>query len=170
MRKVACFTLVLGLCVIGYSALTLSGCSKSAPPPEEVVAEEESPAADTPPAEETIEVELEDIPELEELTEEAAQETPPPPEPEPVEPEPQLVYGYRVQIFASSTEQGAEKAAAGARQVFSEPVYVEYVAPLYKVRIGDCFSRSEADALKRTAIAAGYRDAWIVESLVEKKY
>jgi hypothetical protein len=162
---------MVGLCVVVCSALTLTGCGKSAPPPEEVVAEEESPAEETRPAEGTIEVELEDIPDIEELSEEPVEETPAPPEPEPAEePEPQIVYGYRVQVFASSTEQGAEKAAAAAREVFSEPIYIEYVAPLYKVRVGDCFSRGEADALKKKAISLGYRDAWIVESLVERKY
>jgi len=74
--------------------------------------------------------------------------------------------GYRVQIFASSDRNRAESAAAEARQRFAEPVYIEFEAPLYKVRVGDCATRHEADTLKERAGAQGYDGAWVAETQV----
>lgn len=74
--------------------------------------------------------------------------------------------GYRVQIFASSDRTKAESAAAEARQRFSEPVYIEFETPLYKVRVGDCATRHEADLLKEKAGTQGYDGAWVAESQV----
>ncbi|HWN80855.1 MAG TPA: SPOR domain-containing protein [Candidatus Udaeobacter sp.] len=77
-----------------------------------------------------------------------------------------LIPGYRIQIFASSERQRAESAAVDARQRFTEPVYVEFEAPLYKVRLGDCATRHEADTLKDKAGAQGYDGAWVAETQV----
>jgi len=76
------------------------------------------------------------------------------------------VPGYRVQIFASSTNEGAEKVAGEARFKFTERVYVEYVAPYYKVRVGDYKNRSDAEILREKARNLGYPDAWIVQTEV----
>ncbi|KPK73900.1 hypothetical protein AMJ87_00185 [candidate division WOR_3 bacterium SM23_60] len=109
---------------------------------------------------------------------------PPPVEEEPIAPEPptaepyvpaqpttpvmapQKVYGFRVQIFASSTEENASHVAADARKVFSDRVYVEYVAPYYKVRVGDYLTNEEVEPLKDKALSLGYRGAFIVETMV----
>ena len=77
--------------------------------------------------------------------------------------------GYRVQIFASSERARAESAAADARQRFTEAVYIEFEAPLYKVRVGDCATRHEADALKVKAGTAGYDGAWVAETPVRSR-
>jgi hypothetical protein len=76
------------------------------------------------------------------------------------------VSGYRLQIFATSDRVKAEETAAGAKQSFTEPIYVEYEAPLYKVRIGDCATRQEAEALKEKASLQGYDGSWIAETMV----
>ncbi|MEA3310729.1 MAG: SPOR domain-containing protein [candidate division WOR-3 bacterium] len=76
------------------------------------------------------------------------------------------VPGYRVQIFASSTNEGANKVASEARFKFTERVYVEYDAPYYKVRIGDYKNRSDAEILREKAKNLGYGDAWIVQTEV----
>jgi cell division septation protein DedD len=72
-----------------------------------------------------------------------------------------------VQIFASSEQARAREVAAAARSRFGEPVYIEYESPLYKVRVGDCITRTEADALKDRAITQGYDGPWVVESSVQ---
>ena len=89
-----------------------------------------------------------------------------PAQPQASVPAPQKVYGFRVQIFASSTEENASRVAMDARDIFSERVYVEYVAPYYKVRVGDYLSREEVEPLKNRALSAGYRGAFIVETMV----
>ncbi|MBD3287106.1 hypothetical protein GF359_10615 [candidate division WOR-3 bacterium] len=76
------------------------------------------------------------------------------------------VAGYRVQIFASSTNDGANKVASEARFKFTESVYVEYEAPYYKVRVGDYINKSDAEILKDKARNLGYSDAWIAQTEV----
>jgi cell division septation protein DedD len=83
----------------------------------------------------------------------------PPPDPEVFTP------GWRVQIFASSSMVNADELARKARGVFTEPVYVEYEPPLYKVRIGDFLTKDDARHMMNRAKAENY-DAWIVEALV----
>lgn len=75
--------------------------------------------------------------------------------------------GWRVQIFASSSMVGADEVARKARGVFTEPVYVEYEPPLYKVRVGDFLTKDDARHMMNRAKAENF-DAWIVESLVVK--
>lgn len=76
------------------------------------------------------------------------------------------VPGYRVQIFASSTNEGANKVASEARFKFTERVYVEYDVPYYKVRVGDYKNRSDVEILREKAKNLGYGDAWIVQTEV----
>ncbi|MFQ6093143.1 MAG: SPOR domain-containing protein [bacterium] len=76
------------------------------------------------------------------------------------------VQGYRVQIFVSSNRENAQKILAEAEQIFPEGVYLKYDAPYYKVRIGNCLTRREADLLQEKAVRHGYRDAWVIRSLV----
>ena len=79
---------------------------------------------------------------------------------------PQKVLGFRVQIFASMTEENASRVATDAREVLNDRVYVEYVAPYYKVRVGDYLTREEVEPLKNKALELGYRGAFIVETMV----
>ena len=77
--------------------------------------------------------------------------------------------GYRIQIFASTEEARARQVAGEARSRLAEPVYVVYEAPLYKVRVGDCVTRGEADALKERAAAQGFDGAWVAETTVQAR-
>jgi cell division septation protein DedD len=75
-------------------------------------------------------------------------------------------YGYRVQLFASSSEAVARQRADEFARVFAEPVYLDYEGLLYKVRVGDFVSRDEAEALRRRVAEAGYDGAFVVETEV----
>lgn len=90
---------------------------------------------------------------------------PPAPTPAPT-PTSAQIYGFRVQIFASSTQKNAERVADDARSSFGGKIYVEYVAPYYKVRIGDCLTSEDAQVLKNKALKLGYRGAFIVETMI----
>ena len=92
-------------------------------------------------------------------------------EPEQIQPRteeqvsPQTAYGYRVQIFASWSNENAERIANEARMKFpNEKIYVEYIPPLYRVRVGDCKTRAEAESLRDVARSSGYSDAFIVQT------
>ena len=77
--------------------------------------------------------------------------------------------GFSVQVFASSTPNGAVTFASEARGRFSQPVFIVFEEGLYKVRIGGCLSRQEADELKAKARDMGYADSWVVAPGVEPK-
>ncbi len=79
---------------------------------------------------------------------------------------PTSVYGFRVQIFASSTQKGALKVADDARGLFGGKVYIEHTPPYYKVRIGDCLTKEDAESLKNLAISKGFRGAFVVETMI----
>jgi cell division septation protein DedD len=109
--------------------------------------------------------------ELPVLVEEETVEEEPVMEEEPVE-EPEIpeippeTYGYRVQIGAFLSQQNAEMFAAAARGRFTENVYVQFIEPYHKVRIGDLLSRGDAEMLKAKALQLGYPGSFIVESMV----
>lgn len=102
---------------------------------------------------------------------------PPPAEEEPVMisppveeravPAPAQILGFRVQIFASSTEKNASRVADDARMALDEDVYVEHIVPYYKVRVGDCLIREDAELLKNKALRHGYIGAFIVETMIK---
>lgn len=95
------------------------------------------------------------------ITEEPISPTPPPPTPAPA-----TIIGYRVQIFASSTQQNASRVAGDARTTFGNAIYVDHVPPYYKVRVGNCITKQEADVLKGKAIKAGFRGAFVIETMI----
>ena len=77
-----------------------------------------------------------------------------------------FIPGWRVQIDAYQSMATAEAAAAKARQRFTEPVYVAYEAPFYKVRVGDFLIKDDARHMANRAKAENYAKAWVVEDLV----
>lgn len=74
--------------------------------------------------------------------------------------------GFRVQIFSSSANSGARKIEEKASGQFSDKVYLTYDPPTYKVRVGDCLAREEANIILQKAKTLGYRDAWVVRDKV----
>ena len=76
------------------------------------------------------------------------------------------ISGFRVQIFATSEEHEARSIEEEALLTFTVPVYLTFDPPNYKIRIGNCRTREEATAIKKTANKKGYRDAWVVPSKV----
>jgi septal ring-binding cell division protein DamX len=80
------------------------------------------------------------------------------------------LYGYRVQILATSNKEKADMFAKEAQARFKDQkVYVEFISPYYKVRIGDFLTREEAEAFRAKAKSLGYFDAFIVESPITPK-
>ncbi len=77
---------------------------------------------------------------------------------------------YRVQLFASQyySEAGYEKEVA--QEVFSEPVYIMYDVPYYKIMIGNCTDLKSARRLLERARSLGYDNGWLVESPPDSTY
>lgn len=79
------------------------------------------------------------------------------------------VSGWRVQLSAYTVLEAAEKAVEEARRRFDVPVYNEFEAPFYKIRIGDFRTEAEADKLVRRARRKGYTDAFKVRTRIVVK-
>lgn len=87
--------------------------------------------------------------------------TPPPPSPAPA-----TILGFRIQLFASSTEKNASRVADDTRASFTQNVYIQHIPPYYKVRVGDFLTKEEAQVVKQQAMQMGYRGAFIVETMI----
>ncbi len=148
MKKLA---LLLFLCL----ALVLSFSCGKKPPPGDLFGEEEPIIIEEEEEGELTEEmeEMEEFVEEEEVTE--FEETPPPP------PTPSIV--YRVQVGAFYSSAGANKRKTRASSLFNKPVYVEYIAPYYKVRVGDFASKSEAESYK-SVVRSYFFDAFVAEA------
>jgi hypothetical protein len=78
----------------------------------------------------------------------------------------QEVPGYRVQICAVAVEDTARNIQRDAILKFNENVYLKFDSPYYKVRIGDCKTRYEAEQLQQLVIQKGFNEAWVVKTMV----
>lgn len=67
------------------------------------------------------------------------------------------VDGYRVQVYSSNSQQKAKSEAIALEEqlnkLLDEPVYVQYMPPFWKVRIGDFTSYEQAQEFKEQVIA-----------------
>ena len=73
--------------------------------------------------------------------------------------------GYRVQIGAYQSEMQANSMADRARGSLGRSVYVQYVAPYYKVRVGNFIDKYSATQYKnQLRSTSSYRDAFVVSS------
>jgi hypothetical protein len=80
------------------------------------------------------------------------------------------INGFRVQILATKNIETAslfEQEATERFESLEQKTYLVFEAPLYKIRIGDCKDRTEAEQLRDTAKQYGYREAFIVKSKIQ---
>jgi hypothetical protein len=79
------------------------------------------------------------------------------------------VNGFRVQILATNNLEKASLVEQEAAERFSRDghqTYLVFETPLYKVRIGDCTERQNAEEIRDLAKTFGYKGAFIVKSKV----
>jgi hypothetical protein len=74
---------------------------------------------------------------------------------------------FRVQVLATSSEQSAMDAKKRVEKRLGFPAYVSLVDGMYKVRVGDCTTREEANKVRERCRGAGYSDAWIVTDVMK---
>ena len=81
-----------------------------------------------------------------------------------------LIQGYRVQIFATSSYDDATNMKETVEAQFpDEWFYLVYDAPTYKLRVGNFIERYQADRFAKTLAEKGYKDAWVVLEKVYKE-
>lgn len=79
------------------------------------------------------------------------------------------VPGYRVQLIATKNIESAsfvEQEASERFKLNGHKTYLIFESPLYKIRIGDCLKRTEAEQLRDLAKDFGYREAFIVKTKI----
>ena len=76
------------------------------------------------------------------------------------------VPGYRIQLISTRDESEARIIKQEALLKFDVEVYTIFDSPYYKVRVGNCISRLEADALQQKAIEENFLDAWVVRTII----
>lgn len=78
-----------------------------------------------------------------------------------------LATGWRVQVLATPDRAIAERYAGGLAPLLGgEPIYVEWVQPWWKVRVGDFGSREPAERLRERLVARGIPEAWTVRTTI----
>ena len=58
---------------------------------------------------------------------------------------------------------------ADQQHVFNDTIYVVFEAPLYRLQLGDFFSRKEAEEKKKNLVKNGYKNIWIVKSRIRNR-
>lgn len=80
------------------------------------------------------------------------------------------INGFRVQILATRDFERATVVEELAREQFlshNQNTYHIFETPLYKIRIGDCKDRKQAEELRDLANELGYKEAFIVRTKVQ---
>jgi hypothetical protein len=75
----------------------------------------------------------------------------------------------RVQILATSSEKSAKELKDRVESTLMLPAYISFDDGMYKVRVGDCTTRLEAEKVRTKCRQAGYTDAWIVTDVVKSE-
>ena len=76
------------------------------------------------------------------------------------------VQGYRVQVYSSLDKSQAVEHEEAAKTFSEMPVYMVYMQPYYRVRVGNFTSREAAERA-RSNLAQRFPDAFIVPDTVE---
>lgn len=78
--------------------------------------------------------------------------------------------GFRVQILATKNIETASLFDQEASERFNNldhKTYLIFEAPLYKIRVGDCEERAQAEELRDQALQYGYRESFIVRTKIQ---
>lgn len=157
-----CVVVTLGLAVGCTTAAKEKPAAASDPEPYRIESEGEVP----PLPESQVRKEVDEVDTFEEMpvTDDGiAVENVDPPPPPPKETAEKTMDGYRIQLLASGSDASAQEVSAIAASKLGVPAYVDFVDGVYKVRVGNCPTREEAEALLAKCRGAGYGDAWIVQ-------
>jgi cell division septation protein DedD len=80
-----------------------------------------------------------------------------------------FVYGYRIQVLATSNKKQVEKLKEEIlKKGLNYPIYIKYVPPMYRLRIGDFQNYEEAQKALTQIKNLGYKDVFIIEDFINK--
>jgi len=79
----------------------------------------------------------------------------------------QIINGFRVQILATRFANKADSLKSVLIDKIDGQIYVIFEAPNYKVRVGDCIDRKQAELLQEEMRNMGFSAAWIIRERIE---
>ena len=77
--------------------------------------------------------------------------------------------GFRLQLFETISKDIADEERLNIQEVLNDTVYVVFEAPLYRLQVGDFFTRKQAEEKKRDLVRNGYKNIWIVKSRIRNR-
>lgn len=78
--------------------------------------------------------------------------------------------GWKVQIFSTDDFYWADSVYQNAMYAFTgEDVEKVFNSPCYKIRVGNCLTREEAETLLKRAEALKYQESWIIHTKIKTK-
>ena len=75
--------------------------------------------------------------------------------------------GFRIQIFESTVSSIARAEAERFKNILGDSVYIDFEAPLYKLRIGNFADRKKAERAIESIERLGAKDSWIVRTKID---
>ena len=78
-----------------------------------------------------------------------------------------IIEGYRVQALVTRNTHSADSIRAVLSDKIDEDVYITYEVPYYKIRVGNCVDRKQAEELQLKLVKLGYASAWIIRTRVK---
>ena len=78
-----------------------------------------------------------------------------------------IIEGYRVQALVTRNTHSADSIRAVLSDKIDEDVYITYEVPYYKIRVGNCVDRKQAEELQPRLVKLGYASAWIIRTRVK---
>ena len=77
-----------------------------------------------------------------------------------------MVEGYRVQVYTTQNINEADSILTLADSLFSGEAYLQFDAPLYKIRVGNLKSRANAEKLQIATRKNGFPRSWVLRTRV----
>jgi len=75
--------------------------------------------------------------------------------------------GYRLQLFESSGADEAKNVMMKYGNSLTDSLYLDFDAPLYKIRYGNFETKEQAETAKAELKKKGFRKMWIVKSRID---
>ena len=75
--------------------------------------------------------------------------------------------GYRLQLFESSSADEANNVMRKYGNSLTDSLYLDFDAPLYKIRYGNFETKEQAETAKAELKKKGFRKMWIVKSRID---
>ena len=77
--------------------------------------------------------------------------------------------GFRLQLFETISKDIADEERLNFQAVLNDTVYIVFEAPLYRLQLGDYFTRKQAEKKKNNLVKNGYKNIWIVKSRIRNR-